>query len=172
MSEQKPQVVAQPLPDGYYVYRDGRVYSSRSRRFLTPLRTNGYLHVVLCGAGGKKRIAIHALVARAFLMPMDGRPYVNHKNGVRTDNRVENLEWCSQSENVQHAYDTGLRTVDEAHRARAAELGRKKRKLSDEQVDEIRRTFTGARGQITALSNKYQIDRKSISSIIKGQAHV
>lgn len=61
---------------------------------------NEYLR---CKAG-----AVHRLVARAFLPVDDARKYVNHKNGIKTDNRLENLEWCTSLENIQHAWDTGL----------------------------------------------------------------
>lgn len=58
----------------------------------------------------QKRFRVHRLVAEAFLEKADNKKnIVNHKNGVRDDNRIENLEWVTQSENVKHAIDTGLR---------------------------------------------------------------
>ena len=51
---------------------------------------------------------IHRLVAEAFIINIDDKPFVNHLNGMKDDNQVSNLEWCTQSENVQHAHDNGL----------------------------------------------------------------
>lgn len=71
---------------------------------------NGYPLVCLqCKGGGQITRRVHRLVALAFLGdPPEARPHVNHKNGVRTDNRAVNLEWCSPDENVEHSVQTGL----------------------------------------------------------------
>lgn len=57
----------------------------------------------------KKQILVHRVVASAFLESVEGKNEVNHKNGVKTDNRIENLEWVTRSQNNTHAIRTGLR---------------------------------------------------------------
>ena len=65
---------------------------------------NGYLSVHLRNKGVERRASVHRLVAEAFIPNPDGLRDVNHKNGIKTDNRVENLEWLSHSDNMRHMY--------------------------------------------------------------------
>jgi hypothetical protein len=87
-------------------------------RILKPAITeNGYYFVTLYIDGIAKRKKIHRLVAQTFIDNPDGKPEVNHINGVKTDNRAENLEWATRSENqthaVRHGLQTGLRRVSQ-----------------------------------------------------------
>ncbi len=82
-------------------------YKMRGKLMKCYLRM-GYPSVVIRINERKAHLNIHRLVAIAFISNPENKPQVNHKNGIKTDNRVENLEWVTASENTQHGYDIGL----------------------------------------------------------------
>jgi len=91
---------------------DGRLIKSR---ILKPSKSNyGYLRVILYKFSEAKHFSINRLVALTFIPNPENKPQVNHLNGIKTDDRLENLEWVTYSENCKHAYDTGLNTTEKA----------------------------------------------------------
>lgn len=96
----------------YLVTVDGRVFSLHTMRFLTLMEKNGYIYVKL----GSKSYRVHRLVAQTYLPNPENKPQVNHMDGNKYNNMLCNLEWATQSENIKHACDTGLRPISELMR--------------------------------------------------------
>lgn len=91
--------------DGYERYsvnEYGIVKNNETGMVLTPIKNKaGYLTVCLYN-GAKKTVRIHRLVAQAFIPNPENKPFINHKNGIKTDNRACNLEWVTSAENNLH----------------------------------------------------------------------
>ena len=96
-----------PIPgiEGYTISSHGSVRNEKTGRILQTSKTDGYERLNLC----RKSVAIHRLVAFAWLPPpLEGQNVINHRDGNPLNNDFENLEWCTQGDNVKHAYESGL----------------------------------------------------------------
>lgn len=93
--------------------RWGQIVARRTElRKMNPAIHNGYLRVLLVIKKKRHYKSVHRLVAQTFIPNPENKPQVNHINGIKTDNRVENLEWCTISENILHSFRTGLNKAD------------------------------------------------------------
>lgn len=165
MSFMSKSIITKPVVgyEGYYeVDSNGNVWSlsyrgSRQRRTIKPAEQRGYKKVALCRDKFCKTRSVHRLVAEAFLPNPENKPQVNHKNGLRGDNRLSNLEWATQSENQKHSFRVlGNSRIGERNNAR---------KLSETKVLNI---FNNDKASTEELSRLYGVSKVTIWRIKKG----
>lgn len=113
---------------------------------------SGYLRTMLKRDGDGKiaTIKVHRIIGQTFIPNPENKPEINHKNGIRTDNRLMNLEWCNHSENIKDSFTQGRSSNKGAKNPAAT--------LTDEQVIEIRKNYVyGRRSQHDPGQTKKQI---------------
>ena len=133
----------------------GNIYSHNRNKYMK-LKEDvyGYVRVSLSNQNNKSKFNVHRLVAEAFIPNVHTKKEVNHKNGIKTDNRVENLEWVTSSENTKHSFNIGLNISNKGEKNGMSKLTK----------DDILEIYHSNETSIT-LSKKFNIDRKSINRI-------
>jgi len=134
--------------------KSGYVIPDRIRR--QSLDSDGYLLVSLYIKGVSQKLKAHRITAQAFIPNPENKPEVNHKKGIKTDNRVSELEWNTEPENKKHALENGLMVSGEKH---------PNSKLTEIQVLEIR----ASKLSHVELSLLYNTNRTNIIKIVNRQ---
>lgn len=140
-------------------------FITRKERMLrnNSLNTSGYLQVLLHKNGAKIAARVHRLVAEAFIPNPLNKPCVNHINGIKTDNRVSNLEWCTFSENCQHAVMIGLKR--RGHERVDATI------KSEEIVKDIRRIYQKETISQRKLAAQFGMSKSSIQLLLANKTY-
>lgn len=110
-------------------------------------------------AGNKKHYTVHRLVALTFIPNPENKFCVNHKDGNKLNNRVENLEWCSVSENFKHAHKMGLMNPVKGSRHAHA-------KVNEDDIKEIREMAASGRITLTGIAEIYGLEASVVSRIV------
>ena len=134
----------------------GNEFTRKERVLKKGITKNGYEVVVLIKDKKQKTTYVHRIVADSFLKNTDNKREVNHINGIKTDNKVSNLEWATTSENSLHAFKNNLKAKGQ---------NRTQSKLTNKEVLEIRHSNL----RNIELSRLYNISKSIISGIQKGR---
>jgi len=142
-----------------------RVKSKRHGTFLTVngrimknrITVSGYFYSRLCKDCIHLNIYTHKIIAKAFIPNPENKPQVNHINGIKADNRIENLEWCTPKENVDHAFDTGLAPAGHRHH---------KSKITPTDLAQIKNMLSNGVCQ-TTIAHQFMVCKQTITNIKK-----
>lgn len=140
----------------------GRKYFLYGKLMKQKTTSFNYQTISLSKTSKSKDFFIHKLVALAFIPNPENKKEVNHINGIKSDNTVFNLEWCTRSENNRHAIDTGLLVAQRG-------VDRYNSKLTEEQVIRIKKAYKkNPKLHQKKLAEEMGICRKALNSIVKG----
>jgi hypothetical protein len=164
------------------IRKTGNKHTRKSKVLRPSITKKGYHQVALSFNDKLVAIRVHRLVAHAFIPNPESKEHVNHKNGIKTDNSVENLEWATHKENVAHAIDNGLfiMKADQAGRDRSINKTIKKgslngfSKLTEDKVREIRQKYIPRVYTREQLATEYNVTISAIKDVLirKSWKHV
>lgn len=127
------------------------------------VNSSGYYQSVLVLDGVKKTMKAHRIIAETFIPNPENKEQVNHKNGNKLDNRLENLEWMTREENIQHCVDNKLQTA-----FKGEEVGTSK--LKEYQVLEIRAKYKPRVYTRKMLADEYKVSVATIKDVVSGKS--
>ena len=153
--------------DCYAISDCGRVMRTKTNdntfagRILKPhTNSSGYLTVSPHKNGKQRPTLIHRMVMRAFVGPCPEGSEVNHKDGVKTNNHADNLEYVTRSENMQHAFDNELQSLRGERNTQS--------KLTEENVHEVRRRLANNETH-ASIADCFNVSRECISGVAQGR---
>ena len=136
----------------------GRIRNAINKHIYTPHKSGiGYFQICTTVNDKRKNIKVHKAVAESFIDNPNNLPVVNHKDGNKENNNVDNLEWVTQKENIQHAVRTGLMKSGEKHH---------NVKLTDKEILEIRDLYRHKSYNQREIGEIYGVSRSHVSAIV------
>jgi len=152
----------QDFPD-YYIDNEQNIWSNKFNKWkkLKPILNNrGYLYVVLCLNGQRKLIRIHQIVAKIFISNPENYPLIRHLDDNKLNNKIENLAWGTDQDNVNDKIKNGNCLKGEKHNSS---------KLTEKQVIEIRKKYIPIKYSTRKLAKEYNVHQMTIQHIINNK---
>lgn len=145
----------------YLISNMGNIKKLKNLNNMKPYDREGYDRIDLYDSRNKKYLkrSVHRLVAEAFIPNPLNKPQVNHIDGDKKNNRVENLEWCTQSENMKHAFKTGLSVSLKGEDAFNS-------KMTDDKVLLLREMYGSGEFLLRELAEEFNIGIASVWNIV------
>lgn len=154
----------------YSIDTDRQIYSLLTGKILKQAKTvDGYLVVCLHKNKTQSTKKVHRLMAECFIDNPLNKPFVNHINGIKTDNKLENLEWCTAQENAIHAVKNGLTKNKPGHMAKMLAAGMPHVYQPIEAYSFKTREFLWKADSITQAAKDYNLNQFCIHRTLKGQ---
>ena len=155
-----------------HIYSNNYNHTGKTKILKEQLDKDVYPYIRLVKSGKYYKKMVHRLIAETFISKSEENLQVNHKNGVKTDNRVENLEWCTCKENILHGYKIlGKRPTPkmiEDFTIRSRWENNPKSKINYDIANKIRTDRKGGY-LLKDLSSKYKLSISQISQICNGK---
>lgn len=139
----------------FYVDEQCNIYNAKGHKLSPYIGVDGYVHITRSENNKKYRYRVHTIIANVFVPNPNGFKYVNHIDSNKLNNSPENLEWCTNSQNVYHGWHSGNRT----HKNRT--------KVSVYLNGKLINTYPSIR----QLSIDLQLDRHKVARILKGESN-
>lgn len=139
----------------YLITEHGQVWSEYSNRFLKLFNNKGYKVVRFTD---RKLRTVHRIVAELYISNPNNYLEINHLNNDKTDNRAENLEWCTRQMNIDHKVEQNRQVRGSNHPLA---------KVNEDQVIEIRRSYSTKELSLQKLANKFNVSKKLILLIVQ-----
>lgn len=154
----------------YFVTKEGLVFSSKTNKFLKfSYDQQGYQRVGLYVGNYKtKTIKVHRLVAESFIENIENKKDVNHIDGNKSNNNVSNLEWCTRSENIKHAFKIGLKIITD-RQINGVKIRFSKKVLDTKTgivYESLKEASIDLEIKYSTLKNNFRPDRKNKTTLI------
>ena len=143
--------------EDYAINEEGQVINTRKGNSLTPhLNENGYLYVTLRRNNRNVTTSVHRLVAETYIPNPENKPFVNHIDANRSNPHKVNLEWCTQSENIKHAYKLGNMS--------------QKKNFTAEELDELLTQLISGSANMTNLAKRMGVGLSRLTINMRNRA--